>query len=408
MFSIKNIISRRNFLKNAIITAAAPSLLPGCSSASIKKLEKSNPGVTEAQLKMVEFYSNSRYLQPPPSQKLLEFVVHLYTPEEAEVAQYLSMTSGSTAEYIAWKSGKSMEETELILSRLADEKRAILAFKEEDEPREYQLMPLAPGTFEQVLMEGKDDEWHRKYGALFDEIYDTGYIKKIVKHEMQAARYLPVEETVSANPAALPTDLLSEMLDGAKSFALGFCQCGQAHKFAGKGCGRPLETCIVTDSFAEHVISRNIMRRIDRAEAMEIKLKAMKAGLVTMSVNVQPGQPNAFCSCCGCCCDVLRTITQFNTPGLIAPPHFRPAINEDTCVQCGECAERCPMGALTTSENGMIYKKERCIGCGICAVACSVKAVTMEAVDDYSDPPGSYFTLGLRMMPGYIKYTLFD
>jgi NAD-dependent dihydropyrimidine dehydrogenase PreA subunit len=339
---------------------------------------------------------------------LLEFVKNLFTPEEAAIAQYLKMIRGTSAEDVADYSGRPIAEVAAVLSRLADEKRAIFVIEEKDEPREYALMPLAPGTFEQVLMEGKDGEYQRRHGQLFDAIYDTGYMAKIIKNKMPFVRYLPIERTVTASPNILPSDKLSEMLDAAKTFALGFCQCRQAHAFAGKGCGRSFETCVVTDGMADYVISQKIMRKIDRYEAMDVKQRAIEAGCITMSANVKPGMPNAFCSCCSCCCDVLRTITQFNTPGLIAPPHFRPKRNETLCIKCGACVKNCPMKAHVLSDKGWEYRNDRCIGCGICSAKCPKNALAMNEVKDYSPPASSIFGLGLKITPGYMKYLMFD
>ncbi len=407
IFLSKN-LSRRDFLKKSALLAAVPAVLNNCASAEIRKLEKDNPGVTKAQLKIVEYFSDPKYLQPPPSDILLEFVKNLFSPEEAEIAQYLKMIRGTSAEDVADDSGRPVEYVKAVLNRLANVKRSIMALEKKSEPREYAFMPVAPGTFEQVLMEGKDSEYERRHGKLFDAIYDTGYLTKGIKYKMEVVRYLPVERTITANTNILPSDRLSEMLDAAKTFALGFCQCRQAHAFAGKGCGRSFETCVVTDSMADYAIAQKLMRKIDRYEAMDVKQRAIDSGCITMSANVTPGLPNAFCSCCSCCCDVLRTISQFNTPGLIAPPHFRPKRNDSVCTKCGACVENCPMKAQVLTDKGFEYKKERCIGCGLCAVKCPKKALAMNEVKDYSPPASSLMGLGLKLAPGYLKYMMFE
>jgi electron transport complex protein RnfB len=161
---------------------------------------------------------------------------------------------------------------------------------------------------------------------------------------------------------------------------------------------------MATGALAEYLSSRNIMRKVDRSEARDIKLGAIKAGLVTMSVNTQFDLPNIICSCCGCCCVILRTITQFNAPGLIAPPHFTPKRDELACMNCGECVDKCPMKARKIENGIQSFAKERCIGCGICVTSCMYKALVMDPVNNYSPPPGDYFGLGRRMARGYVKY----
>ncbi len=399
-------MNRRDFLKRAGIAALTPAMLTSCASVEIRRLAMSYSGVSTAQMNMVDFYSKNMYMHPPPSKELLDFVQHLYTPEEAEIIQHLNMILGRKAKSIARRVNQPVDEVELILSGLADEKRVILAYQNGDNPREYALMPFLPGTFEIVLIEGKDDPWHRKFGELFEAIYNTGYLANAVKRPMPGVRYLPIEQTINASPMALPSDRLSQMIEDNKSLALGFCQCRQAKEYIGEGCGKPQETCLVTGGLAEYVISRNMVRRIDQAEAQDVKARAIDSGLVMMSVNVEFQQPNVCCSCCSCCCAILRTITQFNTPGFIAPPHFRPERNESLCSQCGECQRHCPMGAQVLSDASWFYHKERCIGCGICDVKCPINAISMNPVKNYAPPARNYLSLGMKMLPGYFKYLI--
>ena len=139
---------------------------------------------------------------------------------------------------------------------------------------------------------------------------------------------------------------------------------------------------------------------------LEIKREAEAHGLVTWMMNIASTKGQCSCSCCGCCCKAMRTVSEFNAPNLFAPPHFLPAFDLSRCTYCGLCAKQCPMGAIAVDALGKmhLHRAERCIGCGLCAVACGrQQAVSMEAVPDYRLPYKSWFSYLLRGAPAMLR-----
>jgi pyruvate ferredoxin oxidoreductase delta subunit len=53
---------------------------------------------------------------------------------------------------------------------------------------------------------------------------------------------------------------------------------------------------------------------------------------------------------------------------------FRPVLDHDTCIDCGECATHCPDFVIDTDLN---IDLDYCKGCGICANVCPVDAIEM-------------------------------
>ncbi|RLG13044.1 pyruvate ferredoxin oxidoreductase [Candidatus Pacearchaeota archaeon] len=57
---------------------------------------------------------------------------------------------------------------------------------------------------------------------------------------------------------------------------------------------------------------------------------------------------------------------------------FRPVLDKEKCIKCGQCYVFCPDLAYTKDEEGyFIVNLDYCKGCGICASVCPKKAITM-------------------------------
>lgn len=357
--------------------------------------------VTADHLKIMRRYASPWMGGPPASDILIELVAHMFTEDEAEVVRHLPILRPQTAETVAKRSGLPLQVARQRLDHCADLKRVILAG---GNPRKYTILPVVPGTFEMALMTtdlSSRNEWHRKFSEIFERLWETGYMADYHRYTKAPVRYLPVRRVQDTLHRAWPSQKLEEILEPFDLFAVGHCQCRMAMEFVGKGCGKPTENCLAFGPAAQAVIDRDMMRAIDRDEAIAIKRDAEENGCVSWMINAGGSWGNSSCSCCGCCCHGLRTAKEFNIPGIISRPHFLPDRNVENCTMCMKCARVCPMDAWIGEEDGLYFNSARCIGCGLCVIACKFDALDLKPVEAPPEPEQSRLRLIYKMLPGH-------
>ena len=179
----------------------------------------------------------------------------------------------------------------------------------------------------------------------------------------------------------LPYDDVRAIMEGAKSF------CGTAS-------AAPSRPWWETPAGSVHNCLSFTWRESRRARHQKKRSPCWRRrniGLVHTVSNVAEGI-GYVCNCCGCCCGILRGITEFGLEQSVAKANYRAAIDADLCIGCGICAERCHVDAI--HEVGGVYAviAERCIGCGLCVTGCSSEAVTLTRLPEAETvhPPADF------------------
>ncbi|MBN1179083.1 MAG: 4Fe-4S binding protein [Anaerolineae bacterium] len=398
--------SRQVIAVNTAVPAARPARPRSVTARRITDYA----GVSAPHLEVVRNYANPLLFGPPVCDELVALVEHMFTEEEAALVQHIRLPSGKTAAAVAAAAHCAADEVRSILDPLARDKGLLLTFGEGEKKR-YSLLPLVPGTFEVVLLRPRLDtltDWHRRFAELFSELYETGFLADYTEYPLPAVRVLPVAESIEGHPMAVPSDHLEQVLDRYQVFGVALCQCRMTEQMLGRGCDRPLETCVAFGGLAEMLIRDGRMRQIERRDVLALKAEAESTGLATWVSEVALGRVagGASCSCCGCCCHALRTISEFNAPGLIAPARFVPVVDDGKCTYCGKCAQTCPMGAIVVDRRARSYQylPERCVGCGLCAVACDREhAIAMVPKPGHHEQPRGLIPRLFQLVPNYLR-----
>ena len=370
---------------------------------------------TEAHRRIVKHFASPLLYGPPPSDGLAAWVMHMFTEDEADLVQHLPPLWPRTAAAVARKSGRNRAEVEGVLVRLADHKRVIASV---GQTRRYTILPVVPGTMEMVLITtdpSSRNAWHRRFAELFEELWESGYIADYIRQTRPPVRYLPVAAASKSLYRAWPSDHLEEILEPYDDFAVASCQCRMAMALVGKGCGKPLDNCTSIGPVAKYFIEQGIAKRVDRAEVLALKRNAEEHGAITWMMNeFHTRHGNVSCSCCGCCCHGLRTLSEHNAPGAISKPHFLPRKVPDRCTLCKKCEKVCPTKAWSVIPDPslppkgkrpvgerLLFNQARCVGCGLCVVGCKPNALELIPVDDAKPPESSYLALLLKLAPSF-------
>jgi len=300
------------------------------------------------------------------------------TPEEADLASRLSGTMEPT-DAIAARAGLAPAEARRALMGLV--RKGMAWFEREGGVNRFRLAPFIVGLYEAQL-----DVLDEELARLVEEYFAQGGAAGIMGPEPALHRVIPAQTAVE-HEWVLPYDDVRAIMEGAKSFFVRDCICRTEQALVGNPCRFPVHNCL---SFTWREVPPG-PESVTKEEALALLEETERIGLVHTVSNVAEGI-GYVCNCCGCCCGILRGITEFGLEQSVAKANYLAAIDADLCIGCGVCAERCHVDAIR--EVGGVYAviAERCIGCGLCVTGCSSEAVTLTRLPEAETvhPPADF------------------
>jgi electron transport complex protein RnfB len=288
----------------------------------------------------------------------------IFSPEEASVASRLGGRMESV-DVIAKRVGSSVEEMETKLIKMA--KRGLLWHEKE---KGNLFFRLAPFVFR--IYESQRGRMDHEFAHLFEDYMANGGAAGIMKPQPALHRVIPAQKAVKSE-WILPYDDVKAILLESKTFRLRDCICRIQQDHIGRRCEFPLRTCL---SFSS-VEGQPSPDGISKDEALAFLDKAEVMGLVHTVSNVMKGL-GYVCNCCGCCCGILRGITDWGVENSVACANYYATIDADECLDCGTCRERCQVHAISENNGVSVVDRKKCIGCGLCATGCPNGAARLE------------------------------
>jgi len=281
----------------------------------------------------------------------IKILKHIFTPEEAEIATYLSYKF-EPLEAVFGRVGHLLESSEMLEKRLdCIGKKGGIEIKIKDGRKYYCNAPLVVGMYEMQL-ERLTPEFVRDFN---EYTADKKFGIEFLSTKLPQMRTIPIAKSIYPQHNVGTFDEITALLGQAEApFVILECICRKKKNMEGKHCRVTdrKETCLALGHIAQSVLASGCGREISREKAMSIIEQNQKQGLVLQPSNTEAA--DFICSCCGCCCGMLDVHQKIPKPLDFWASNFHAEVDIDACDGCGVCETRCQVGAVRISEKKQV------------------------------------------------------
>ncbi|NVM17113.1 MAG: 4Fe-4S binding protein [Candidatus Lokiarchaeota archaeon] len=258
---------------------------------------------------------------------------------------------------------------------------------------EYTFMKKLDRTDEYLELARLFNESEKDLGAIAQSDYDN--LPKMAETMPAQDRTIPIrdnketgeeikiivnEEIETPKEQIVTAQHIKEIIEKFDDIAVGQCYCRQKEDFLGHECEQnpPGESCFTLGKSARHTAKHGFARLISKEEALKILKDIEDAGLAHKVYHLNSDLSKdevAICNCCSCCCPTSKVSAMFPSVNIAS---FIVDIDQDSCMGCGTCVEKCFNQVLELNDNGIAEMvDEECVGCGVCAYLCPENAISL-------------------------------
>lgn len=364
--------------------------------------------MSEAKYKKVAQVIVKAGLLPfPINETLLEILKLLIEEDELDFIMAFKRKHSQTMEELKKRSKMSEDEILKKVESLAS-KGVIFNQPNRNGVMVYRLLPLMMvGPFEYIFMSKlTHSEREKRFATLFATLFNEAkaFIQDHLDTFTPIFQKLPpidrtvaiLDKSVSGNEILISVNeivetpieqiitaqKIEELIEKFDEIAIGHCFCRHHKDLLGNSCKitNLRENCFVMGKSARYISEQGFGRIISKEEALKILKDSEEAGLVHKAFHTHEDlskDETSICNCCADCCATFELWREGVLP-LINATNYLASVNEDICVGCATCVEKCPVKAIELNDdNKAVVTKTYCIGCGICAHFCPEGVISL-------------------------------
>ncbi|MBT8349636.1 MAG: 4Fe-4S binding protein [Deltaproteobacteria bacterium] len=311
----------------------------------------------------------------------IQIIKQLFNESEAKMFVGLSPFL-ETSEEICTRLGLEIEATGILLKEMA--KKGLLFRLRTNKSLRYAAAPYVPGIYE-----FQRHRMDKKFATIHNDYFTKELSKRMQMVKTPLLRTIPLNKSLVPNHRIAPYEDVLKIIEGQNIIAVVPCVCRTTSKLIDGRCNKSIENCFQFGAMADYFVENGTGRYVEKDEVKKILKNNEKEGLVMQPYNAK--KMGALCSCCGDCCEILRSLKMSEKPVDEVNSNYFARLDKSLCSGCGICLERCQMDAISKVHEKADINLYRCIGCGLCVSTCPEDAIllTQKPIDNLYEPPNN-------------------